>query len=268
MFTRGGTQTITITTLGNIRSQQIVEDMTGENERAYMHFYNALPYSTGSCDRVRYMPGRREVGHGALAEKALLPVVPSKDEFPYTNILVSEVMSQEGSSSMASTCASTMSLMDAGVPIKAPVAGIAMGVVTNDDMSQFKIFTDIRDVEDFYGDMDFKVAGTKDGVTAIQMDNKKAGLPVDVFAEAIAQAKKARLEILEGMANVISAPRATVSQFAPKVAKLKIPVDSIGELIGPGGKNIKEITARTGAEINIEEDGTVYLFAVDEKIWQ
>lgn len=260
MFTRGGTQSLTITTIGNTRNQQLVDDMTGEELRSYMHFYNAMPFSMGQAGRINFIPGRREVGHGALAEKALRPVVPSIEEFPYTVLLMSEILSQSGSSSMAATCASSLSLMDAGVPIKRPVAGIAMGVVLEENGKKFEIITDIRDVEDFYGDMDFKVAGTSEGVTAVQMDNKAAGLPLDVFAKAMEQAKAAREEILAKMLKVIAAPRESVSEFAPKVAVVKIPQDKIGELIGPGGKNIRELSESTGTEVNVEEDGTVHIF--------
>jgi len=260
LFTRGMTQSLTIATLGNTRSMQMVDDMTGEESRAYMHFYNALPSSLGQADRIRWIPGRREVGHGALAEKALHPVVPSIEEFPYTQLLMSEILSQGGSSSMAATCASSLALMDAGVPVKAPVAGIAMGVVTDPEGAKFQVLTDIKDVEDFYGDMDFKVTGTREGVTAIQMDNKAAGLPLEIFKVALEEAKKARLFLLDEMQKVIEKPRDTVSKYAPKVDSVKIPVSKIGELIGPGGKNIRELSESTETEVTVEEDGTVYIF--------
>ncbi|HVX93097.1 MAG TPA: polyribonucleotide nucleotidyltransferase [Candidatus Dojkabacteria bacterium] len=265
LFTRGQTQALTIVTLGNTKDQQLADDMTGEELRSYMHFYNALPFSLGESGNVKWMPGRREIGHGALAEKALRPVVPNIKEFPYTILLMSEVLSQNGSSSMASTCGSTLALMDAGVPIRKPVSGIAMGVVTSEEGNDFQILTDIKDVEDFYGDMDFKVAGTRDGVTAIQMDNKAAGLPIEVFEQAIAQAKKARLEILDGIEKVLDKPRETVSKYAPKVGTTVIPVSKIGELIGPGGKNIRELSESTHTEINVEEDGTVYIFSNNQE---
>lgn len=264
LFSRGMTQVLTVATLGSSRSQMIVDDMTGEDSRRYMHYYVEAPYCFGEAGRVSYMPGRREVGHGALAEKALFPVLPSMDEFPYTIILMSEIMSEEGSSSMASTCGSTLALMDAGVPIKKPVAGVAVGVMYDEaNPEDFKTLVDIQGVEDFYGYMDFKVTGTEDGVTAVQMDTKAKGLPIEVFEQAIKVSKAARLKILEQIKSTIEAPRTTLSEFAPKVEMVKIPVSKIGELIGPGGKNIKKIGEDTGAEIDIEEDGTVNIFATD-----
>ncbi|MCA9376890.1 polyribonucleotide nucleotidyltransferase [Candidatus Nomurabacteria bacterium] len=263
LFTRGMTQVMTIATLGSSRSMMFVDDMTGEDTRRYMHFYVEGPYSFGEAGRYKYIPGRREVGHGALAEKALYPVLPSMEEFPYTIMLMSEIMSEEGSSSMASTCGSTLALMDAGVPIKKPVAGIAIGVVMDEDTNEFKVLTDIQGVEDFYGYMDFKVTGTRDGVTAVQMDTKSSGLPMEIFREAIQAAKKARLTILDGMAEVIGKPREELSEFAPKVEMLMIPVSKIGELIGPGGKNIKKIIDETGVELNVEDDGSVHIYADD-----
>ncbi len=262
LFTRGQTQALTIVTLGNTRDQQLVDDMTGEELRHYMHYYNALPFSLGEAGRIKWIPGRREVGHGALAEKALLPVIPSIEEFPYATLVMSEILSQNGSSSMAATVGSTLALMDAGVPIKRPVAGIAMGVVTGDDGS-YKILTDIKDVEDFYGDMDFKVTATSEGVTAVQMDNKAAGLPMEVFEDAIKQARVAIDYLLGAMKKVLDAPRESVSQYAPKVATVKIPVAKIGELIGPGGKNIRELSEDTNTEVTVEEDGTVNIFGDD-----
>ncbi len=265
LFQRGRTQVLTTVTLGSIRNQMLVDDMTGEDVRRYMHYYVEGPYSLGESGRFKYIPGRREIGHGALAEKALYPVLPSVEEFPYTIILMSEILSEEGSSSMGSTCGSTLALMDAGVPIKKPVAGIAIGVIMDEETSEFKVITDIKDMEDFYGFMDFKVAGTRDGVTAIQMDTKAFGLPIEVFKEAFVSAKKARLQILDGMYEVISKPREELSEHAPRVEVLKIPVAKIGELIGPGGKNIKKIIEETGAELNVEDDGTVQIFAVDDE---
>lgn len=262
LFTRGQTQALTIVTLGNTRNQQLVDDMMGEELRHYMHFYNALPFSLGEAGRIKWIPGRREVGHGALAEKALLPVVPSIDEFPYTTLVMSEILSQNGSSSMAATVGSTLALMDAGVPLKRPVAGIAMGVIT-DESGKYKILTDIKDVEDFHGDMDFKVTATSEGVTAVQMDNKAAGLPMSVFEDAIKQARVAIDYLLAEMKKVIDAPRGSVSEYAPKVATVKIPVAKIGELIGPGGKNIRELSEDTNTEVTVEEDGTVNIFGDD-----
>lgn len=263
MFTRGMTQVMTIATLGTTRSQQLIDDMTGADERRYLHFYSDGPYSFGQASRIKFMPGRREIGHGALGEKALYPVLPSMEDFPYTILLVSEILSENGSSSMASATASSMALMDAGVPITRPVAGIALGLIMDEENGDFKVLTDIRDVEDFYGYMDFKVTGTTEGVTAVQMDTKSEGLSIEVFKAAIEQAKKARFEILDGMVKVIPAPKSEVSKYAPKVSIKKIPVDKIGELIGPGGKNIKQLIEDTGADFNIEDDGTVQIFAVD-----
>lgn len=264
LFSRGMTQVLTVATLGSSRTSMIVDDMTGETSRRYMHYYVEAPYCFGEVGRVNYMPGRREVGHGSLAEKALFPVLPSMEEFPYTIILMSEIMSEEGSSSMASTCGSTLALMDAGVPIKKPVGGIAIGVILDEENpDNFKTLTDIIGIEDFYGYMDFKVTGTVDGVTAIQMDTKSKGLPMAIFEQAIQDAKKARMQVLEQIKKAIEAPRAELSEFAPKVEVVKIPVAKIGELIGPGGKNIKKIGEDTGAELDIEEDGTVNIFAMD-----
>ncbi len=266
LFDRGGTQTLTITTLGSSRLVQLTEGMEGEGSRRYMHHYNAPGFTVGEAGRFKYIPGRREIGHGSLAEKALKPVIPDEEVFPYTIRVVSEIMSQEGSSSMASVCGSTLSLMDAGVPIERPVAGIAIGLVTGDDPTKdYKVFTDIADLEDFYGDMDFKVAGTKDGITAIQMDNKIAGVPVPIFEEALKQAKSAREFVLEEMAKVISEPRESLSKYAPKVEVTKIPEDRIGDLIGPGGKIIRGISEDTGAEIDVKEDGTVTISSDNEE---
>lgn len=264
LFTRGGTQALTVVTLGSSKLELITEGMEGEETSRYMHHYNAPDYSVGMAGKYNYIPKRREIGHGSLAEKALIPVLPDAEVFPYTIRVVSEIMSQAGSSSMASVCGSTLSLMDAGVPIQKPVAGIAMGVVAREDLKSWVILTDIFDREDFYGHMDFKVAGTRDGITAIQMDNKMNGLPVAVFEEALEVAKKARLNILDQMAQVIDKPRETLSKYAPKVQVVKIPVDKIGELIGPGGKVVKGIIEETGAEIDIHDDGKVMVSSVDE----
>jgi len=261
LFTRGMTQILTITTLGSIRRQQTIEDMTGEDNRTFMHFYSQYPFTMGEAGRYKYMPGRREIGHGALAEKALIPVLPTVEEFPYTIICNSEIMSENGSSSMGSACASSLALMDAGVPVKKHVAGIALGLIYNEENpDESIIMTDIRDVEDFWGYMDFKVAGTKDGITAIQMDTKAKGLPLEIFVRGLEQAKQARLLIIAEMEKTIAQPRANISQFAPKVEVVKIPVEKIGDLIGPGGKNIRAINDETATEIEIEEDGTVYIF--------
>lgn len=264
LFTRGGTQALSVTTLGSSKLELISEGMEGEETSRYMHHYNAPDYSVGQAGKYNYIPKRREIGHGSLAEKALLPVLPDADTFPYTIRVVSEVMSQSGSSSMASVCGSTLSLMDAGVPIVKPVAGIAMGVVVSEDLKKWVVLTDIFDKEDFYGHMDFKVAGTKDGITAIQMDNKISGLPIEIFKEALEAAKIARITLLEKMAAVIDAPRKAVSKYAPKVQVVKIPPAKVGELIGPGGKVVKGIIEETGAEIDIHDDGKVVVSCVDD----
>ena len=266
LFTRGGTQVLTVTTLGSIRKEQILEDMMGEEARRYRHFYIESPASHGEAGRVRYIPGRREVGHGALAEKALLPVLPSRDEFPYAIMLSSEILSEEGSSSMASTCGSSLSLMDAGVPIKRHVAGIAVGLMLQkENKDNFKVILDMQAKEDFFGFMDFKVTGTVNGITAIQMDTKLDGISMDVVKDAVMLAKAGRLKILEKMNSVISEPRDSVSKFAPKVVKIKVPVDKIGEIIGPGGKNIKSIIEDTNTEIDINENGEVSIFGNNQE---
>jgi polyribonucleotide nucleotidyltransferase len=227
-----------------------------ETEKRFMHHYNFPPYSAGEAGRFG-ATNRREVGHGALAEKALLMVIPPKETFPYTIRLVSESMASNGSTSQASICASTLALMDGGVPIKAPVAGIAMGLMYEDD-NNYKVLTDIQGPEDHHGDMDFKVAGTKDGVTAIQLDVKVEGVPIKILGEALRDAKNARLTILESITKAISEPRADISPNAPKIKTIKIDPEKIGMVIGSGGKTIKEIKERSGAEITIEDDGTVY----------
>ena len=265
LFTRGGTQTMTVTTLASGRLAQIVDGMEGEGTRRYMHHYNAQDFTVGSAGRYRYVPKRREIGHGSLAEKALLPVLPDPDVFPYAIRVVSEIMSQNGSSSMASVCGSSMSLMDAGVPITRQVAGIAMGVVMSDDGKDSTVLTDIFEYEDYFGDMDFKVAGTEKGITAIQMDNKASGLPLEVFKEALEGAKKARMHILGEMNAVIKEPNVSLSKYAPKIDVITIPKDKIGELIGPGGKVIKGIIEDTGAEVDINDDGKVTVSAVSEE---
>ncbi len=251
MFKRGATQVLTITTLGSPARGQLIEDMTGEETRHYIHHYNMPPFASGEAGRVGY-PKRREIGHGALAERALLPVIPSQIEFPYTIMVVSEVVSSNGSTSQGSVCGSTMSLMAAGVPIKRPVAGIAMGLMT--DGKEYVVLSDIQGLEDHIGDMDFKVAGTEEGVTALQMDIKVKGIPGDVMKRALNQAKVGRMHILGKMLSAIAQPRKTLSPFAPKIQQLTIPADRIGELIGPGGKMIKSIIEMTGAEIEVEEN--------------
>jgi polyribonucleotide nucleotidyltransferase len=256
LFERGDTQVLNVTTLGMLRMTQMIDTLDPEDTKRYMHHYNFPPYSTGETGRVG-SPRRREIGHGALAERALIPVIPTEEEFPYALRLVSDVLGSNGSTSMASVCGSTLSLMDAGVPIKAPVAGIAMGMIA--DAGRFVTLTDILGAEDALGDMDFKVAGTSEFVTAIQLDMKVSGMPAEVLAGALEQAKQARLQILDVMLAAIPAPRDAVSAKAPRIITIHIPVDKIGEVIGPKGKKINEIIAMTGADINIEDDGTVFI---------
>jgi len=260
LFQRGETQVLNVTTLGMLRMNQMIDTLDPEDSKRYIHHYNFPPFSTGEVGRVG-SPKRREIGHGALAERALVPVVPDEDEFPYTLRLVSDVLSSNGSTSMASVCASTLSLMDAGVPIKAPIAGIAMGLIA--EGGQFVTLTDILGDEDALGDMDFKVAGTKDFVTALQLDTKVTGLPAEVLAGALKQAKDARMFILETMLRTIPESRRELSLKAPRVIMKQIPVDKIGEVIGPKGKRINEIIALTGADIDIEDDGRVFIGSRD-----
>jgi len=261
LFERGETQILGVTTLNMLRMEQQLDTLSPETRKRYMHNYNFPPYSTGETGRVG-SPKRREIGHGALAERALVPVLPSKQEFPYAIRQVSEALSSNGSTSMGSVCASTMSLLNAGVPLKGMVAGIAMGLVSDvvDGKTEYVALTDILGAEDAFGDMDFKVAGTRQFVTALQLDTKLDGIPSDVLAGALSQAKDARLTILDVMNEAIDEPD-EMSQFAPRITSLKIPVDKIGELIGPKGKMINSITEQTGAEIAIEDDGTVYVSA-------
>lgn len=250
LFQRGQTQVLSVATLGSPKMAWTIDDPEGEEERHYMHFYNMPPFASGEAGRVG-SPKRREIGHGALAERALYPVIPSQEEFPYTIMVVSEVLSSNGSTSQASVCGSTLSLMAAGVPIKKPVAGIAMGLMKEGD--EFKILSDIQGLEDFTGDMDFKVAGTADGITAIQMDIKIDGLSREILEQALEQARIGRLHILEKMLAVISEPRAEVAASAPKIVTVNIPEEKIGELIGPGGKNIRELEATHGVELGVEQ---------------
>jgi polyribonucleotide nucleotidyltransferase len=262
LFKRGQTQILTLVTLGAKGEGQLVEGLLEEELKHYMHYYNFPPFSVGEVKPMRG-PGRREIGHGALAERALLPVIPSEEEFPYTIHVVSEVLESNGSSSMASVCGSTLALMDAGVPIKAAVAGIAMGLITNEN--SYKILTDIQGVEDATGDMDFKVAGTKKGITALQMDVKTEKINLEIIKEGLERAKNARLFILNKMESVISEPRENLSIYAPRMQMIKIKPEKIGELIGPQGKVIRKITEETGAKIDIEPDGKVFVSAPDEK---
>lgn len=255
LFTRGQTQVMTVVTLGLPGDAQTLDGLEEEEPKRYMHFYNFPPYSVGEVRPMR-APGRREIGHGALAERALRPMIPLDDpDFPYTLLLTSEVLESNGSTSMASVCGSTLALMDAGIQIKAPVAGIAMGLMS--DGKTFKVLTDIIGMEDFCGDMDFKVAGTRKGITALQLDTKLEGIPDEVLARALAQAKKARFQILDVIEEAIPAPRETVAASAPQVTTIKINPEKIGAVIGPGGAVIKKITGETGASIDIQQDGTV-----------
>jgi polyribonucleotide nucleotidyltransferase len=263
LFNRGDTQVMTIATLGSMSERQQLDGLGLEETKHYMHHYNFPPFSTGEVRRVGTV-GRREIGHGALAERALLPVIPSEQEFPYTIRLVSEVLGSSGSTSMGSTCASSLSLMDAGVPIKKAVAGIAMGLVT-DDNGNYAVLTDIEGVEDAYGDMDFKVAGTNDGVTAIQLDIKLKGVSLEILDKAIKQARDARLHILGIMNNTINAPKQNLSPYAPRMYKISINPEKIGTVIGPGGKMIRSIIDQTKTTIDIEDSGQVVIGAVDEK---
>ena len=258
VFTRGETQVLNCLTLATISEAQRMEGLDGEEDayKRYIHQYNMPPYATGEARNLR-SPGRREIGHGALAERALLAVIPTEEEFPYALRLVSEVLSSNGSSSMASVCASTLSLMDAGVPIKAPVAGVAMGLIKDEESGKVVVLTDIQGLEDFFGDMDFKVAGTKKGITAIQMDIKIKGIDENILTTALAQAREGRLEIMEKMLDTIPESRDHLSPYAPKIITFKISPDKIGEVIGQGGKTINKIIDKTGVKIDIEDDGTV-----------
>lgn len=275
LFTRGQTQALTIATLGGPGEEQVIETMELEGEKRYMHHYNFPPFSVGEVKPIRGA-SRRDIGHGALAERALVPVIPSKEEFPYTIRLVSEILSSNGSSSMAATCGSTLALMDAGVPIKAPVAGVAIGLMTESEsgkrekyapITRYQVLTDIQGIEDFAGDMDFKVAGTHQGITAIQMDTKLAGLTFEIIKETLEKARAGREHVLGKIEAAIAAPRAELSQYAPRIITVQIPVDKIGTLIGPGGKNIKKIVEDAGGKelvsIDIDDDGTVSIASTD-----
>ncbi|MBQ8746968.1 MAG: polyribonucleotide nucleotidyltransferase [Clostridia bacterium] len=263
MFTRGQTQVMTLATLGPVSDAQLLDGISEETEKRYMHHYNMPGYSTGEAKSSR-SPGRREIGHGALAERSLVPVLPSMEEFPYTIRLVSEVISSNGSTSQASVCGSTLALMDAGVPIKAPVAGISCGLITEGE--RWMTMIDIQGLEDFYGDMDFKVAGTHKGITSIQMDLKIDGLTPEIIKEALAVTHKGRDYIIdEIILKAIPAPRPEVSEFAPKMISMKIAVEKIGEVIGPKGKTIQKIVADTGAKIDVEDDGSIFISGVSQK---
>jgi polyribonucleotide nucleotidyltransferase len=262
LFTRGQTQALTIATLGSMQDQQKLDGLSPDEFKRYMHHYNFPPYSVGEA-RPQRGPGRREIGHGALAERALLAVVPPVEDFPYTIRLVSEILSSNGSTSMASVCGSTLALMDAGVPIKSPVAGIAMGLITRE--GKYAVLTDIQGVEDALGDMDFKVAGTREGITALQMDIKIKGLTHEILAQALEQAREARLFVLDKMLAVLPRPRVEMSDYAPRITTIMINPDKIRDIIGPGGKMIRKITEETGAQIDVEDDGRVFIAAVDQE---
>jgi len=263
LFTRGRTQVLTIATLGSIKKEQQLDGLGIEETKRFIHHYNFPPFSTGEVKRVG-TPGRREIGHGALAERAILPVLPEDEDFPYTIRLVSEVLSSSGSTSMASVCASSLSLMDAGIPIKRAVAGVAMGLVTRDN-GDYVILTDIEGIEDNYGDMDFKIAGTTEGITALQMDTKLKGISLEILEKALNQAKEARLFILDVMQQTISSSRPEVSRYAPRMYKIMIDPDKIGSVIGTGGKTIRSIIEETKTTIDINNDGTVLIGSSDEE---
>lgn len=261
VFQRGLTQALTITTLGTLADKQYLQDSIGETTKRYIHYYEALPYSTGQTGRVG-RPGRREIGHGALAEKALVPVIPSEEEFPYTIVLTSEVMSQNGSSSMASTCGSTMSLLDAGVPLKEKVAGISVGMVSDGD-DKYILLTDIAGLEDHHGDMDFKITGTRNGITAIQLDIKREGITLQMIRDTFVASTRARLQILDKMDSVLAGPRDELSEFAPKIVLVKLPEEKIGEVIGSGGKTIKGLMEKYGVQIDIDDNGNASISSLD-----
>ncbi|MEX0789251.1 MAG: polyribonucleotide nucleotidyltransferase, partial [Actinomycetota bacterium] len=261
LFNRGETQVLSTVTLGMLKMEQQLDDLGIQDSKRYMHHYNFPPFSTGETGFMRG-PKRREIGHGVLAERALLPVIPDPEVFPYALRVVSEVMSSNGSTSMASVCASTLCMMDAGVPLRAPVAGIAMGLINEGD--KFVTLTDILGAEDGYGDMDFKVAGTASMITALQLDTKITGIPTEVLAAALNQARDARLYILGKIAEVLDGPRPELNKNSPRVIAIKIPIDKIGEVIGPKGKRINEIVALTGVQIDIEDDGTVRIGAIEQ----
>jgi len=262
VFTRGQTQALTVTTLGSTSEGQILDGLSNEDFKRYIHHYNMPPYATGEAGRLK-SPGRREIGHGALAERALEPVIPSEEEFPYALRLVSEILSSNGSSSMASVCGSTLSLMDAGVPIHAPIAGVAMGLIKDAESGKVAVLTDIQGLEDFLGDMDFKVAGSMNGITAIQMDIKIAGIDRAILKQALAQALQGRLHILGIMLETLGQPREELSKWAPKIVRFTINPEKIREVIGPGGKMINKIIAETGVKIDIEDDGRVFISTPD-----
>jgi polyribonucleotide nucleotidyltransferase len=263
VFTRGETQALVTATLGTADDQQKVETVDGETWKRFMLHYNFPPFSVGEVAFMRG-PGRREIGHGALAERALAPMMPSEEKFPYTVRVVSDILESNGSSSMASVCGGSLSMMDAGVPLKAPVAGVAMGLVMNEDNGKYAVLSDIAGAEDHYGDMDFKVTGTAEGITALQMDIKVAGITMEIMRKALAQAREGRLFILRKMQETLSQSRANVAAYAPRIVTIRIPVDKIRDVIGPGGKMIRSIIERTGVKIDVEDDGRVNVASADE----
>jgi polyribonucleotide nucleotidyltransferase len=263
VFTRGETQALVTVTLGTSDDQQKIETVEGEVYRRFMLHYNFPPFSVGEVQFLRG-PGRREVGHGALAERALLPVIPDEEKFPYTVRIVSDILESNGSSSMASVSGGTLALQDAGVPLRAPVAGVAMGLIMDEKTGKYAVLTDIAGAEDHYGDMDFKVAGTANGVTALQMDIKVTGITAAIMREALEQAHRGRMHILSEMAKTMTAPRGNISTYAPRIITIKIPVDKIRDVIGPGGKMIRSIIDRTGVKIDVEDDGSVNVASADE----
>ncbi|MCL0044028.1 polyribonucleotide nucleotidyltransferase, partial [Dehalococcoidia bacterium] len=264
LFRRGQTEVLNIATLGSLAQGQTLDTLSPENKKRFMHHYNFAPYSVGEVRRVGGA-GRREIGHGALAERALLPVIPSEADFPYTIRLVSEVLSSNGSTSMASVCGSTLSLMDGGVPIKRPVAGIAMGLIMGDDGKEYAVLTDIQGIEDFQGDMDFKVAGTNEGVTALQMDVKAKGIGFDVMEQALNQARTARMFILEKMQETIDQARDVLSPYAPRMYKMTVPADKIGSVIGPGGRTIRSIIQENNVTVDVANDGVVTIGSANQE---
>jgi len=263
-FRRGGTQVLSLVTLASLQKNMKREEMTGTEEKHYFHEYYMPPYANGEVGKVRYLPGRREIGHGMLVEKALMPVLPDKKDFPYTIRVVSEVMASEGSTSMASTCTSTLALFDAGVPLKKSVAGITVGVIERGNFAEYRLLTDIAYFEDALGEMDFKITGTRDGITAIQMDQKFGYIPIDIIDKAFDMAKVGRMQILDAMESVIKGPK-EMSQYAPRIETIKVDPDSIGRVIGTGGETIREITKLSGTEINIEDDGSISIASVTKE---
>jgi polyribonucleotide nucleotidyltransferase len=263
VFTRGETQALVTCTLGTAEDAQKIESFEGETWKSFMLHYNFPPFSVGEVAFLRG-PGRREVGHGALAERALLPMLPAEEQFPYTVRVVSDILESNGSSSMASVCGGSLAMMDAGVPLKAPVAGIAMGLVMDEKTGKYAVLSDIAGAEDHYGDMDFKVAGTAAGITALQMDIKVSGITMEVMRQALEQARRGRMHILEKMTETLAAPRQSISAFAPRIVTIRIPVDKIRDVIGPGGKMIRSIIERTGVKIDVEDDGRVNVASADE----